>query len=265
MVLIATIATASGSGPFVLGTTTEAMLLLWTYGIFVGITAFTLAAVAEQRNHADHRYRSEVEERLRAEKHQLLLLERERLTREMHDGLGGQLVSLLSMVERGVAARNEIAESLRRAIDDIRIVIDSLDPDATDLPASLGKLRSRLEPLLRRNGITLTWSIDNDIRAEIFPPEAVLHVLRIIQEAVTNALRHANACRIDVRMLFGDEEREHLQLSICDDGRGSSTHGTTTGRGLGNMNSRAEKLGAELRIEHTGSGTRIDLSIPLPR
>jgi signal transduction histidine kinase len=183
----------------------------------------------------------------------------------MHDGLGGQLVSLLSMVERGVAVPHEIAESLRRALDDIRIVIDSLDPNATDLPASLGKLRSRLEPLLQRNGITLTWNIDNDIRAEEFPPEAVLHVLRIIQEAVTNTLRHANACRIDVRMSFGDEERDHLQLSIHDDGRGLSTHGTTTDRGLRNMNSRAEKLGAELQIERTGSGTHIDLSIPLPR
>jgi len=171
----------------------------------------------------------------------------------------------LIVYERGVAAPHEIAESLRRAIDDIRIVIDSLDPDATDLPLSLGKLRSRLEPLLRRSGITLTWSIDDDIRAETFPPEAVLHVLRIIQEAVTNALRHANASRIDVRMSFGDEKREHLQLSIQDDGLGLSTHGTTAGRGLRNMSLRAEKLGAELRIEHTGSGTRIDLSIPLPR
>ena len=66
-------------------------------------------------------------------------------------------------------------------------------------------------------------------------------------------------------MLFGDEERENLQLSIRDDGRGSTTDGTSTGRGLGNMNSRAEKLGAELRIEHTDSGTRIELSIPVPR
>lgn len=264
-ILIATIATASGSGPFVLGSTTEAIFLLWAYGILVGVTAFTLAGVAEQRNRADRKYRSEARERLRTEKQQVLFWERQRLTREMHDGLGGQLVSLLSMVERGFVAPNEIAESLRRAIDDIRIVIDSLDPDTTDLPTSLGKLRARLEPLLRRNGITLIWSIDDRIGADSFPPEAVLHVLRIIQESVTNALRHADASRIEVRMMFSGEEKERLQLSICDDGCWLSTYGTTGGRGLEIMNSRAAELGTEIRIEHTGLGTHVDLSIPLPK
>jgi integral membrane sensor domain MASE1 len=147
-ILIATIATASGSGPFVLGTTTEAMCLLWAYGMLVGVTAFTLAGVAEQRNHADRRYRTEVQKRLRAEKRQLLFSERQRLTREMHDGLGGQLVSLLSTVERGAVGPREITESLRRVIDDIRIVIDSWDPHTTKLSTALGKLRARLEPLL---------------------------------------------------------------------------------------------------------------------
>jgi signal transduction histidine kinase len=264
-ILIATIATASGSGPFVLGTTTEAMCLLWAYGMLVGVTAFTLAGVAEQRNHADRRYRTEVQKRLRAEKRQLLFSERQRLTREMHDGLGGQLVSLLSTVERGAVGPREIAESLRRVIDDIRIVIDSWDPHPTKLSTALDKLRARLEPLLWRNGISLKWSIDDGIGDGIFSPESVLRVFRIIQESVTNSLRHAAASCIEVRMIFGDEEKEHLPLSISDDGCGFSTRGTTGGRGLESMSSRAEELGAEIRIEHLDLGTRVDLSIPLSR
>ncbi len=263
-ITIAAIATGTGSGPFVFGTTTEAMILLWVYSMCMGITAFTLAAVTEQRNVADRRYRSEEVARLRTEKQKLLLLERERLTREMHDGLGGQLVSVLSMVERGLADPSEVAEALRRAIDEIGIVIDSLDPSTTDLSTSLGKLRARLEPLLRRNGIDLLWRIDDIPDLDAFPPEAALHVLRIIQEAVTNTLRHANADRVEVRITSSSDAQGQLHISIHDDGRGLPTPMSTGGRGIQNMNSRAQELGAVLRIEGTNSGTQVELTVPFP-
>lgn len=260
---VAMIATGTGFGPYVTGSATEAMFLLWPYSIFSGVTAFTLASVVEQRNYADRKYRSEASERLRHEKQKLLLLERERLTREMHDGLGGQLVSILAMVERGLATPNEVAEGLRRAIDDIRIVIDSLDPTTTDLPTSLGKLRARLEPLLRRNGITLTWSVDNHLARNVLGPEAVLHLLRIIQAAMTNTLRHANASSIELSITSVGKGQRHLLISIRDDGCGFPADRTVSGRGIENMRSRAKELDAELRIEDKVSGTWIKLAIPL--
>ena len=261
-VLIATLATGVGSGPLVLGTTTEAMTLLWSYATLMGAAAFTLATIVEQRGVADRRYRSEEAERLRIEKQKLLLLERERVTREMHDGLGGQLVSALSMVERGLADSDEVAERIRRAIDDVRIVIDSLDPETTDLPISLGKLRARLEPLLRRNGIDLRWSVEDISGFDAFPPDAALHVLRIIQEAVTNALRHADADSVEVKFRAGSGR---LLVSIQDDGRGLSPQIASGGRGIKNMQARAEELGAVLRIEGSRSGTQVDLLVPFPR
>jgi len=265
IILIATIATGTGSGPFVQGTAHEAMLLLWPYSVYIGISAFTLAAVVEQRDAAERNYRSEEVVRLRSEKEKLLLMERGRLTREMHDGLGGQLVSALSMVERGTATPSEVAEVLRRAIDDIRIVIDSLDSDSTDLPMSLGKLRARLEPLLRRNGIELSWSLEEIPGLDVFPPEAALHVLRIIQEAVANTLRHAHADNVDVRISCSGGERGELHVCICDDGRGLQTSVPEGGRGIKNMRSRARELGGLLKIEGTRLGTRIDLTVPIPR
>jgi len=264
VVLIAILATGTGTGPFVLGTTTESMFLLWSYATFMGITAFTLATVVTQRDVAEQRYRSQEAERLGVEKQKLLMIERERLTREMHDGLGGQIVSVLSMVERGMAAPDEVAEALRRAIDDIRIVIDSLDPNTTDLSTSLGKLRARLEPLLRRNGINFSWSLDDIPDLDSFPPEAALHVLRIIQEAVTNTLRHANADSVEVRISSVGDGPRRLRVSIRDDGNGLPTGMTSGGRGIGNMKSRAEELGGVLGIEDTSSGTKINLEVPIP-
>ncbi|HEB91330.1 MAG TPA: hypothetical protein ENI85_17270 [Deltaproteobacteria bacterium] len=262
MISIAAAGTSLRSGPFVLGTTTEAILLLWAYSMLVGTTALTLAAVIQQRDAAERRYRSEEAERIRSERQKGLLLERERLTREMHDGLGGQLVSVLSMVERGSATRGEIAEALRRTIDEIRIVIDSLDPNATDLPTALGRLRTRLEPLLRRNDIRLSWQIDEIPALRSFPPSATLHVLRIIQEGVTNTLRHAGADLVEVRMTRPEDRAGRVTLTIQDDGRGFSGSAETKGRGVRNMTSRAIELGGALRIDDSNPGTKISLTLP---
>jgi integral membrane sensor domain MASE1/two-component sensor histidine kinase len=262
IISIVTVATGTGFGPFVLGTSNEATLLLWAYSVYIGISAFTLAAVVEQRDVAERMYRSKETERIHSQRQRLLFLERERLMREVHDGLGGQLVSVLSMVERGLSTPNEVAEALRRAIDDIRIVIDSLDPDTTDLPTSLGKLRARLEPLLRRNGIELRWSVEDVPGLETIPPETVLSVLRIIQEAVTNMLRHANADSVELEITSSGVEPRQLHVSIRDDGQGIPENIHSGGRGIANMKSRADQLGAVLRFEGTKSGTRIDLTIP---
>ena len=99
-------------------------------------------------------------ERLRVQKEGLLLTERARMTREMHDGLGGQLVSTIAMVEGGQCTEREVAESLRRALDDMRVAVDSLDATTPDLTSTLGKLRARLNPLLLRNGVALRWHVE---------------------------------------------------------------------------------------------------------
>ena len=204
-------------------------------------------------------------DRLRSQKEMLLLLERERITREMHDGLGGQLVSTIAMLERGRSTQSEVAEALRRALDDMRIMIDSLDPATTDLPTSLGKLRARLEPLLRRNGIRLEWQIENGLDLDVFPSEQSLHILRIIQEAVTNAILHAEASEVSVGIRLADTADDILSIEIYDDGRGFRPEAHPRGRGIGHMKSRAENLGGELQFDGEASGTRIELRIPIPR
>ena len=205
------------------------------------------------------------EERLRVEKEIMLLRERERITREMHDGLGGQLVSTIAMLERGRSTQGEVTEALRRALDDMRIVIDSLDPTTTDLTTSLGKLRVRLEPLLRRNGIELHWRIEDGLGLDDYPPEQSLHFLRIIQEAVTNAIMHAKASNVSVHIHAGDASDDVLFIEIRDDGGGSRPDAAGGGRGIGNMKSRAKTLGAELRFDSENSGTCVELRVPAPR
>jgi integral membrane sensor domain MASE1 len=263
MILIATAAAIAGTGPFALGTESEAMILLWSWAILIATTGYTLAAAVEERNTADRKHEIQEIDRLQIEKQKLLLLERERLTREMQVGLGSQLVSALAMVERGHAPPNQIAESLRRVLDDLRIIIDSLDPSTMDLPTSLGKLRARVEPLLRRNGASLSWHVGAEVHSDILGPEDVLHTLRIIQEAIANTLRHAHARHIELSLAVAEEEPRSLRLSICDDGCGLPNSDKIGGRGIENMKARASTLGATLSIESRDTGTSVDLTIPL--
>jgi len=263
VILIATVATLLDSGPFVMGSDTEAIVLLWSYSLLISITAFALAAIIAQRDFSDLAYRSEESERLRVEKEKLLLMERERITREMHDGLGGQLVSTLALVERGLGSQSEIAEALRRALDDIRIVTDSLDPETTDLSTSLGKLRARLTPLLRRNGVDLEWRVEDVPGIHGIPPESTLHVLRIIQEAVTNALQHAQSDTVMVSVESAAADPAWLRVAIRDNGCGFLANAVGSGRGIRNMRTRADALHARFRIEAASPGKQVELDVPV--
>jgi signal transduction histidine kinase len=190
--------------------------------------------------------------------------ERERLMRDMHDGIGSQLVTTLQAVERGGHSADDVAVMLRDCVDDLRLIIDSLEPDDDSLLVALANLRYRLEPRVAAAGIALDWQAHR--RVVLPAPGSVLQVLRIVQEAVSNVLKHAGASRLRVcaRAEAGD-----LVLEVEDDGRGIGPAATPagptggTGRGLDNMRSRAAQLGGTLHVSSTAAGTLLTLRVPM--
>jgi signal transduction histidine kinase len=262
-IAIAAVATAQGLGPLAASDPQVSMTLLWGYSVGMGSTVLILAAAIAQRDAAEIRHQSEVAERQRAEREHLLTHERERIVRDMHDGLGGQLISLLSMVQRGQASDDEVAEGLRRSLDDMRIVIDSLEIRKSGLQDPLGKLRVRLDPLLRRNGLRLEWRIDERADLDGFTPEQALHCVRVIQEASSNVIQHARASEIEITVSAAGEQAEFVVIEIRDNGIGIIPGSEPGGRGTRNMIARAHALGALLSIEPAEPGRRIRLSIPI--
>ena len=221
--------------------------------------------VEEKRRALDASYaRTAVLERDRA-----IVAERERMMRDMHDGTGGQLVSALAMVEAGDVPRDEIAEALREALSDLRLVIDSLEPGDPDLLALLAHARARLEPRLERHGLRFAWQVEDVPAPDRFGPEQSLHLMRIFQEAVTNAVKHANATTISVRTgtARDGEGRACAYVEVADDGVGFGAAGAgarpISGRGLRNMRRRAEELGGELVVTSVATGTAVRLLLPL--
>ncbi|MCP5424766.1 MAG: hypothetical protein H6970_06815 [Gammaproteobacteria bacterium] len=197
------------------------------------------------------------------EKQQVLASERERLMRDMHDGMGGHLVSALSLAQSGQAEKVLIAEVLQRALDDLRLMIDSLEPVDDDLPTVLGLLRGRLQPRLQCVNLKVNWQVRDVPSIPDFGPQKVLQVMRILQEAITNVIKHAQATVLTVRTgldadaLIGD----HVFVEIADDGVGF-VNPEHRGRGLDNMRRRAASIDARLDIVPTDRGCRVVIRLP---
>lgn len=199
-----------------------------------------------------------------SERERAVAAERERIMRELHDGLGGMLVSALAMVEDGSGSADQVAEVLRDALDEMRLVVDSLDPEIADLPALLGTLRTRLEPRLAGRGLRFEWEVD-EVPVPALPPGGSWHVLRILQEAVTNVRKHAAARVITIATgtrVDGDG-RPGVWVAIRDDGRGIASD-AAPGRGFANMRYRTAELGGALAIVPASPGTAVELWLPVP-
>jgi signal transduction histidine kinase len=198
-------------------------------------------------------------ERLReSERVKVEAKERQRIMQDMHDGLGSQLMSALMLVERDAVSSDQFAQILRESIDDMRLAIDALAAEEVDLAAALGNLRYRMEPRMRAAGIDLQWDarqLPDDVELH---PDVVLPILRIVQEALTNALKHSRARRVKVAVgVESAGEASWLDIRVSDNGVGIDGE-RIGGRGLLNMRNRAQKITAQLRLESArGAGTSV--------
>jgi two-component system sensor histidine kinase UhpB len=192
-----------------------------------------------------------------AEAAQTLAEERARIMRDMHDGVGGQLVALIGQVQAGQVEPAHLEPQLRRTLDDLRLMIDSLDSACADLSVALGMLRARMEPLLSSQAVRVVWRTAHLPDLPPVPPATVLNVLRILQEALTNALKHAGARCIEIG---ADWDGAVLRIAVVDDGHWREGG---PGRGLASMRTRATSIGGQFDIEHAEDGTRVVLRLPL--
>jgi signal transduction histidine kinase len=179
---------------------------------------------------------------------------------DMHDGIGAQLISTIGLAEHGTLSQQEMAAALRECLDDLRLTIDSLEPTDNDLLPALGNFRYRVDPRLRRQGIDLDWRVSDLPKLACLTPRNLLHVLRILQEAFTNVLKHAGASLIRVETGLHANGRQ-VFIRVCDNGAGFA--GEHRGRGLANMKQRAERIGGLLQVEPSSRGTTLELLLPL--
>lgn len=229
------------------------------FPVFLALIWRTVESLALARGRADE----EVRHAVTRERAAVLAEERERLLHDLHDGMGGQLITALRMARRDEVPRAELARVIEDSLDDMRLIIDSLDLEERDLLPLLGNLRYRLEPRLNAIGVTLRWDVEPLPELDYLTPETGLAIVRIVQEAVNNAVRHGAAKTVTV---VARALPESIELSVVDDGCGFDTSHTAefgaSHRGLNSMHIRAQKLGGSLFIESGARGTRVLLTLP---
>jgi signal transduction histidine kinase len=222
------------------------------------------------------RMNAELEERVRQKQRELernfeqlerlsreaaVVEERQRIMTDMHDGIGARLISALSLAESDDAPPREIAEVLRECIDDLRLAIDSLESAENELLPALGNFRYRIDGRLRTVGIELGWKVIDLPELSYLSPRNLLHILRILQEAFANVLKHARASRVQLETGFVPGTRQ-VFIRVTDNGRGFAAS-AIEGRGLGNMVRRAETVGGRLCVSSTHHGTTVELLLPI--
>jgi signal transduction histidine kinase len=242
---------ASGTAPLPLGVIIPTLVIaVFNAGLFIGV----VLELAERRQAVTAR--ALARERL----DRLRLEERARLVADLHDGFGSQLTSARLQAGRHQLSTDALCVLLDECLADLHLVVDTVDNLEGDIGDSLRYLRHRLAGRLEDGPVVLHWAVETD-GAPALRPERLLQVLRILQEAIGNALRHAEAQVIRVAAEY-DERRGQLRCTVVDDGRGFDLR-QAEGAGLRNMYGRAWRLAAELAVCPTPQGTTVTLTVPV--
>jgi two-component system, NarL family, sensor histidine kinase DegS len=241
-------------------TAIDVLTLLWFLALDF-IIIYVLVYLNE-REVAAHREVVELQTDL---KELAVLEERNRLAREIHDGLGASLSSLIIQSEylqslaKDPSLLDEIAELKSTAEESIEELRRNLQMMREDFDLANGledyvktfRDRTQLNVAFTRSGTLIKAS-----------PEAQLALFRVLQECLSNAAKHAGAKAVEVKLHFAPEA---VHLSVGDDGKGFDLNAKRVGHyGLINMRERANKVTGSVIIDSApGKGTRITFSVPL--
>jgi two-component system, NarL family, sensor histidine kinase UhpB len=196
------------------------------------------------------------------------LQERLQLAHDLHDGLGGQIVRSIMVIEqRDTPLQNDRFLSMLKLLrDDLRQVIDSGASATAAAPATPAEwaapLRYRFANLCDALGISLAWQVPEAWQT---PPNALqcLLLARLAEEALTNAVKHSQAHQARVTL----QQHEHaLVLRVEDDGIGfdvEALQGASLGIGLDSMRARAERMGGTLTLHSCPGATVLEARLPL--
>jgi signal transduction histidine kinase len=232
----------------------------------------SVAQGAELSRERDVRRRAEEDAQLKQQLLAQSFEEKIRLGHDLHDGiiqslyaLGLTLESAREIVKANPAAAEQRLEQMRASLNntirDVRTYITGLTPASLRRTSFAHAVSALLTELSAGREAQFDIKIDEDA-AVLLSAEQSLEALQIAREAVSNALRHGHATRITVRMHQSDRE---VCLLVQDNGTGfDPATRRDGGHGLGNMQARAARVGASVRVtSHLGEGSRVIATLPV--
>ncbi len=218
-----------------------------------------LASLSEQR--------SELAQKLIATQESTL----HSISRELHDEFGQVLTAvgaMLGRAERQVpegaplrAELREVCEVAQTTLDKVRTLSQALHPVMLEEAGLESTVSWYVGTMEKQTGVVIRYEKEGEPFA--LESSAAIHVYRVLQEALNNAVRHSGAREVRVRLQFAEDA---LELEVKDRGKGFDAQGTNRGIGLVAMRERAELLGGTVEFSRpTGGGTRVRLRVPRAR
>lgn len=184
--------------------------------------------------------------------------ERARIYHDLHDDLGAKLLNLI------LTARDPHDADLARSVmRDLRETVSRSRGTPGTLHQVLGQIQVESEDRLKLLGVALNWQVDDALPDVQLDHGATLHLCRLVREAISNALQHADAGAIRIRArLIGDD----LLMDVTDDGASTVTgEGLGDGTGTTGMRERARELQGSVSWDAgTAGGTKVVIKVPLP-
>ncbi|HEB94631.1 MAG TPA: hypothetical protein ENI94_14485 [Gammaproteobacteria bacterium] len=222
----------------------------------------------EKKRQSLEKYYATIQE---MEKREVVLEERERLSREIHDGMSGNLanaIMLSEIIDRELRDApdatlrkrlQQMKEQLNNGLLEMRNLILAMEGDVATVGELVNHLNDKCERLLVNANID--FQLHDETRNENHPlsQQQSLNILRILQEAANNVIKHARASTVVLRIF---DHEEGIGFQLIDDGDGFDPDAVQTGHGLKNMRKRAKEIDARLTIASSpGNGSRLSLTL----
>jgi signal transduction histidine kinase len=212
-------------------------------------------SLAQRIEQKERELRESFERVSQLERARAVTAERERILRDMHDGVGANLATAMRQLESGAAPKEEVAATLRESLDHLKLSIDAMNLPSGDVNALLASLRYRLQRRIAQAGLTVDWQVDELPHWEQGTDLAMRHLQFLLLEAISNALQHAQASTLT---LSARSQGAAIEISVRDDGRGGCIDASS---GLQSMRERARAIGAQLTIEDAEPGMKVSVRL----
>ncbi|MFT4094378.1 MAG: sensor histidine kinase [Niabella sp.] len=243
------------------------LLLFGILTSFIVIFIVTYYKKQQQHLREKHLLQAKFNEELLSSKIEIQEKAFEEISRELHDNVGQQLsaaaiyLNLVSMDPRN--AHNEKLDTCREIISnslqDLRHISQTLLGEKVTTAGIIASVQLEISKINKLAICKATLETDDSI-IQLDPQKEII-LFRIIQEAISNATKHAPGCNINIQTKL---EADQFNIKIADNGNGFAIHTANTGIGLLNMRSRAQTIGAGFNLtSEPGRGTLIEINLPV--
>ena len=181
--------------------------------------------------------------------------ERSRILRDMHDGVGSHISTAIRQLQSGRASAEEVLQTLRDSLDQLKLSIDAMHLPPGDITALLANLRYRLEPRLKACGIELAWAVDQLEPVARLDAGAMRQLQFMLFEGISNVMQHARASRLCIE---AQQTAQGVRIGVLDNGCGFDAVQTPR-RGLRLMQERATAIGARLHVHSQAGCTALEV------